>query len=57
MLFEPAEGRRVVQLTAERALEDAEMRGGAERQEPNQLLNNEVNIHSHLCCSHKTQRP
>jgi len=32
VLFEPAESRRVVQLTAEQALEDAEMRGGAERQ-------------------------
>jgi len=33
VLFEPANGRRVVQLTAERAIEDAEMRGGAGRQE------------------------
>ena len=29
VLFEPANGRRVVQLPAKRALEDAEMRGGA----------------------------
>ena len=33
VLFEPAESRRVVQLPAERSIEDAEMRGGAERQD------------------------
>jgi len=33
VLFEPAQGRRVVQLTVKRALEDAEMQGGAGRQE------------------------
>jgi len=38
VLFEPAESRRVVQLTAERALEYAEMRGGAGRQYPKQPL-------------------